>query len=122
MNTADQIAEFVILWDKLQHIQLTNTSDTIAWRWTANGLYSSKSAYQIQFQGSYCSFNAEALWTASAEGKHKLFAWLLVQDRILTADRLLARNWNCDPVYILCDQVEETAQVCIVSSPVRSGI
>jgi hypothetical protein len=110
MNTADQIVEFVILWDKLQHIQLTDTSDTIAWRWTANGLYSSKSAYQIQFQGSYCSFNAEASWTASAEGKHKLFAWLLVQDRILTADRLLARNWNCDPVYILCDQVEETAQ------------
>jgi hypothetical protein len=30
MNTADQIVEFVILWDKLQHIQLTDTSDTIA--------------------------------------------------------------------------------------------
>jgi hypothetical protein len=32
-----------------------------------------------------------------------------VQSKILTADKLLARNWMCDPRCILCDQTPETA-------------
>ncbi|KAG2617972.1 hypothetical protein PVAP13_3NG258106 [Panicum virgatum] len=40
-------------------------------------MYSSKSAYDNQFVGSYCTFNANAIWKAKAEGKHRLFAWLL---------------------------------------------
>lgn len=43
------------------------------------------------------------------EGKHRFFAWLLVQCKILTADKLQIRNWPCDPMCVLCDQVEETA-------------
>jgi hypothetical protein len=109
MNTAEQMAEFVILWDMVQQIRLSDATDSILWRWTGNGLYSSKSAYRVQFQGSYCSFNTDALWSATGEGKHKLFLWLLVQDRILTADRLLLRHWPCDPVCILCDQADENA-------------
>jgi hypothetical protein len=45
-----------------------------------------------------------------AEGKHRGFAWLLVQSKILTVDRLLARNWPCSPLCALCDQILETAE------------
>jgi hypothetical protein len=88
MSTADQIAEFIFLWDKLQHIQLPDVP---------------------QFCGAYCSFNSKAIWHASAEGKQKVFAWLLVQNRILTADLLMTRSWPCHLVCILCDQDLETA-------------
>jgi hypothetical protein len=47
MNTVDEMAEFVLLWDKLQSTELTETQDIIVWRWTANGMYSSKSAYRV---------------------------------------------------------------------------
>jgi hypothetical protein len=62
MSTADQIAEFIFLWDKLQHIQLSDVSDSISWRWTALGKYSSKSSYTVQLRGAYCSFNSKAIW------------------------------------------------------------
>jgi hypothetical protein len=57
-------------------------------RWTARAHYSSKSAYDIQFRGTYCTFNNKAIWRAKAEEKHRLFAWLLIQNKILTADLL----------------------------------
>jgi hypothetical protein len=109
MNTVDKMAEFMLLWDKLQSAELTETQDTIVWRWTANGMYSSKSAYRVQFRGSYCSFNSRAIWSATSEGKHKIFLWFLIQNKVLTADHLLVRNWPCDPACILCDQAWETA-------------
>ena len=45
----------------------------------------------------------------TAKGKHKFFAWLLVQSKFLTADKLAARNWLCNPVCSLYDQEPETA-------------
>jgi hypothetical protein len=110
MSTADQLAEFVLLWDRLLQVQLTDSPDQIRWRWAADGKYSSKSAYEFQFKGTYCTFNNRALWRAKAEEKHRLFAWLLVQNKILTADKLQVRNWPSDPICRLCDQELETAQ------------
>lgn len=42
-------------------------------------------------------------------GKHKFFAWLLVQTKLLTADKLTKRNWPCDEQGCLCDQESESA-------------
>lgn len=50
-----------------------------------------------------------AIWKSKTEGKHRFFAWLLVQRKILTADKLIARNWPCQPVCSLCDQELESA-------------
>jgi hypothetical protein len=68
-----------------------------------------KSAYNAQFMGSYSQFNGNSIWKAEAEGKHKFFAWLLVQCKILTADKLMARQWPCNPLCSLCNQEQETA-------------
>ena len=109
MNTVEEMAEFVTLWDLVQQVVLTDRSDEISWRWTADGAYSSKSAYLAQFIGSFSTFQGCGVWKAHAEGKHKFFAWLLVQNKILTAEKLAKRNWPCDPVCRLCDQEQETA-------------
>jgi hypothetical protein len=114
MSTADEIAEFVVLWGHLQDLQLNNQEDVIRWRWTADGRYIAKSAYAIQFAGSYSSFNSMAIWRAKAEGKHRFFGWLLVQCKLLTADKLLLRNLTCNPVCPLCVQdLETTEHLCL---------
>jgi hypothetical protein len=95
MTTAEEMAELIWLWDKLLTVQLLDEQDSIVWKWTPHGFYTAKSAYLAQFNGSYYTFNTTAIWRAQAEGKHRLFAWLLVQSKILTADQLLNMNWPC---------------------------
>jgi hypothetical protein len=57
---------------------------------------------------------ANSIWKAHAEGKLKFFAWLLVQAKILTADKLELRHWPCNPICSLCDQEAEiAAHICI---------
>jgi hypothetical protein len=51
-----------------------------------------KSAYQVQFVGSYSTFDNKAIWKSEVEDKHRFFAWLLVQCKLLTADNLTARK------------------------------
>jgi hypothetical protein len=109
MNTVEEMAEFIQLWDLVTQTQLGEEEDTITWRWTASGEYSTKSAYLAQFNGSHSTFQATALWQAHAEGKHKFFAWLLVQTKLLTADKLTKRNWPCNEQCCLCDQESESA-------------
>jgi hypothetical protein len=110
MSTATEMAEFVLLWEQVQAVQFSDLQDVIRCKWTANGLYTSKSAYDIQFTGSYCTFNSKAIWKAKAEGKHRFFAWLMVQEKLQTADNLLVKGTACDPVCCLCDQELETAK------------
>ena len=109
MSTAEEMAEYIMLWEVVQEVQFSQEPDQISWKWTSNGLYSSKSAYEIQFAGSYCTFNTQAIWKAKTEGKHRFFAWLLVQGRIQTADVLLPKGVQCNPICCLCDQEPETA-------------
>jgi len=109
MQTIEEMASFVKLWDLVQQVQLTNEPDKIYWRWTADGNYNAKSAYNVQFTGAFSNFSANSIWKAEAEGKHKFFAWLLVQCKILTADKLTVRQWPCNPICVLCNQEQETA-------------
>jgi hypothetical protein len=66
---------------------------SICWRQS----YTAKSAYLAQFRGSYSTFNSTALWKAHTEGKHRLFAWLLIQEIYLAI------------LCVLCDQLPESA-------------
>ena len=61
MNSVTKMAEFIYLWDRVAQFTLDEGQDAIAWKWTASGEYSSKSAYLAQFNGSYSTFNANAI-------------------------------------------------------------
>jgi hypothetical protein len=110
MTQAEEMAELITLWALVDEVQLQDREDVLRWRWTADGIYTSKSAYEVQFRGSFCTYNSTSIWKAKAEGKHKFFTWLLIQSKILMADKLQARNWPCNPVCPLCDQAPETAE------------
>ena len=117
MQTVEEMANFVKLWDLVQEVQLNNEPDSITWKWTSDGNYTAKSAYNVQFLGSYSHFNGESIWKAESEGKHKFFAWLMVQCKLLTADKLLARHWPCNPICSLCNQEHEIAAHLILHCP-----
>ncbi|RCV34837.1 hypothetical protein SETIT_7G189700v2 [Setaria italica] len=103
MNNATELAEFVRLWDLIQEINFTDSPDEIVWRWTVDGVYTAKSAYKIQFKGSYYTFQAKTLWKAQVEGKHHFFLpgwWRLSvqavrkEHRRATAAILIYTWWN----------------------------
>ncbi|PNT71310.1 hypothetical protein BRADI_2g26218v3 [Brachypodium distachyon] len=53
ISNAVQLDEFVSLWLRLQAMVLyPGTHDSISWRWTFHGNYTSSSAYKAQFLGS----------------------------------------------------------------------
>jgi hypothetical protein len=117
MNSVEQMASFVQLWDLVQQVNLTSEQDTLTWRWTSHGEYTAKSAYEMQFVGASRDVPGMAIWRAQAEGKHKFFAWLLLQSRILTKDRLAARGWQGNSNCSFCSLHEETAEHLILSCP-----
>ena len=85
MESVEEMSSFIRLWDLVQNVQLTNETDVI------HGEYSAKTAYNIQFAGSRSQFDGAPIWRAEAEGKHRFFAWLMVQSKLLTADNLIKR-------------------------------
>ena len=94
MTTTTQLQEFIGLWIRLQGVQLQlDVQDTITWKWTADGVYSTRSVYLIQFRGSHRKFKHELIWKAQAENKCKLHAWILMHNKVLTADNLQKRGW-----------------------------
>jgi len=109
MSTVEEMAEFVRLWDLVQDVHFSDAEDQIAWKFTADGHYTAKSAYEVQFRGSFCTLRPNWIWSAHAEPKHRFFTWLLLQEKILTADLLQARNWPCNPACPLCQTTPESA-------------
>jgi hypothetical protein len=64
LDTPSLLEEYTTLYTSLTSIQLTNDSDVIVWRWTADGKYSVKLAYECQFRGAFTFFPAEKVWKA----------------------------------------------------------
>jgi hypothetical protein len=54
------------------------------------------------------SFPAPDIWHAHAEHKSKFFGWLVLHNRVLTADNMLKKNWSCDQICSFCECFQET--------------
>lgn len=95
-------------------------------KWTQNGIYTAKSAYEAQFQGTIISTNFQPLWIAEAEPKQRFLGWLILHQKILTSDNLLIRHWPCDWICSLCtDAFEDTnhlAKECSFTNSVWNQI
>lgn len=50
-----EIGEY-LLWRQLEPVQLSNQADTLTWKWSDSGVYSTRSCYNAMLQGStHCS-------------------------------------------------------------------
>jgi hypothetical protein len=105
----EHIRQYINLWIILRHVNLREgVADDIVWTLTEDGQYSAKSAYNAQFYGSTTSPPSSSVWKIWAPPKVKFFAWLVIQNRIWTADRLAKRGWpNCGSCP-LCQRAPES--------------
>lgn len=73
--------------------------DYITWKLTANGTYSTGSAYKAQFLGSTTTNYLSIIWKAWTPPKYKHFARLDIQNRLWTSAQLQHQGWlnigNC---------------------------
>jgi hypothetical protein len=105
----EEVREFVSLWHSISSTHnLNDLDDTIIWRWSADGNYSSSSAYKIQFATNFCKIKINPIWKAKTEPKCRFFAWTLLHNKILTADNLQKRGWPCNHNCSLCSLSLET--------------
>jgi hypothetical protein len=89
------MAQYIMLWiliDAVQFDREDTAEDAIVWRMTADGAYSARSAYALQFEGSKLSAFPSMVWKIRAPARCKFFMWLMLQNRIWTAGRLLLRE------------------------------
>jgi hypothetical protein len=81
ISSPSLLEEFILLFMALSQVELTLEKDRIKWRWTTDGQYIVKSAYECQFQGSIQQPLFHAMWEARSEPKCFFFAWLAMHDR-----------------------------------------
>jgi hypothetical protein len=99
--------QFQALQQTLQHQDLTNSFDTWTYIWV-NTSFTSKQAYN-HLRGSIEAAPIFSwIWKSSCQLKHKVFFWLLVQDRVSTTN-VLRRKHMYLPSYdcILCNENHE---------------
>lgn len=114
------LAEYFQLWTAIHNLQLnldTPEPDTIKWRFAADGTYSAKSAYDMQFMGTVSSDTQTIIWTIWAPPRIKFFLWLMLQNRIWTADRLQQRHWPNEYFCQLCLRNLETTDHLFTECP-----
>jgi hypothetical protein len=90
------LAQYVMLWTLVDGIPFNSndtSDDEIIWWRTGDGNYSARSAYELQFEGSHLSTFPSLVWKIWAPARCKFFTWLVLQNMIWTADRLLLREW-----------------------------
>lgn len=104
------IVQFVVLWELMDRVVLnTDESDTASWRLTHDGRFTVASAYAIQFEGAIRADFTTIVWKTEAPLRCKVFSWLAVLGKCLTADNLIKRNWPCNPICPLCRIKQEDA-------------
>ncbi|KAL6597426.1 hypothetical protein ACP70R_046866 [Stipagrostis hirtigluma subsp. patula] len=92
MSNNREIRQFVDIWRDTSSVQLGDQPDEIRWRFGQRGVYSSKSAYEVQFVGAQVELDWTVLWRVKTEPKCNFFCWLLVQNKLWTSDRILRRG------------------------------
>jgi hypothetical protein len=99
----------VQLWALIQNVHLNeDMEDDIYWKLTSNGEYSTTSTYNLQFFGLTESSFHKIVWKAWATPKAKHHAWLALQNRLWTADKLRRRGWDNCGLCPLCKKTKET--------------
>jgi hypothetical protein len=113
--TTEHLTQFITLWNLIVATVIQpDREDTIVWTQTSHGLYTTSSAYKAQFTDCPATPDLASIWKAWAPPKCNFFAWLILQDRVWTCDRLACRGWDHSPTCPLCGRTLETAHHLLV--------
>jgi len=113
--TTPAILDYLRLWDLVSQTQLSDSDYRLIWRWTADGKYTPKSAYQALLTASHPIPGCSRIWATWAPLRVKIFLWLAIRGRHWTADRRRRHGLPADDHCYLCDQDPETIDNIIAS-------
>lgn len=113
---AQVLCEYVLLWEKLEVIQLSPLeSDRLIWKWSENGAYTALSAYRAYFTRMTALVGAKHLWKSAVPPKVNFFFWLALHGCLWTAERRMRHNLQQDAACVICDQHDETTDHLLAS-------
>jgi hypothetical protein len=112
-----EVGQYLLLWQSVQNIHLTDAPDQLLWKWTADGTYSASSCYQASFLGSTTSHAWKLIWKTWAPPRVKFFHLVADLDRHWMAQRLARRGPPHHPRCLLCDQAPETMHHLMLECP-----
>jgi hypothetical protein len=70
IRSTQELHQFVHLWTLLRHCQqLTDQQDEFKGRFSSDGKYSTRSVYNMQFQGAFADFKWDHVWKLKTEEK-----------------------------------------------------
>jgi hypothetical protein len=107
--TVDANVQYLKLWSAVADVQLADDDDEFAWKWMADGAFTSRYAYRAFFHGTTALPGAVHVWNSFAPFKIRFRAWLSLRGRCWTADRRLRRGLPSHVLCSLCDAADETA-------------
>jgi hypothetical protein len=80
------------------------------WRFSSNGLFSSKSAYRSFYIGAETFEPWKRIWKSWTAPKCKVFVWLSINNKCWTTDKLKKKGLDYPENCVLCDQEDEIVQ------------
>lgn len=80
-----ELGEYLLLWRRIEHTELTTEPDRLRWTLTASGTYTAQSAYQATFHGAITCDAWKLTWKGWAPPRVRFFHWLAHLDRCWTA-------------------------------------
>jgi len=109
-------------WNEVVQLASTITfsfeEDTMIWRFSSNGIYSSQSLYKIiNFRG-VMPVHISAVWSLKIPPRVHFFLWLLAKNKLLTRDNLNIRQKLDDVRCLFCSEDESIHHLffdCVVS-------
>jgi hypothetical protein len=116
------VVQYLKLWTELQNTAIDDGLDTFSWKWTADGNFTSRSAYRAFFFGRTRLPGAAQVWHAFAPFKYQFHAWLALRKRCWTADRLARRGLLTHALCPLCTLAGETMDHLSLQCPFAATI
>ena len=101
---------------------LSEADDTFTWKWCANGCFSSRSACMKLFEGTVLLEEASLVWNSFVSMRFKFHAWLSLQKRCWSADRLirhgLPSHVDCPLCAVEIETLDSLSLQCRFSSAI----
>jgi zinc-binding in reverse transcriptase len=101
------------LYNKLAQVQLGTEEDSITWRWSNSGVFTTNSYYYWLEFGGIKSPQFQITWSAYISLKIKIFLWLVQKNKILTKENLRKRGWQGDTKCIFYNELETTEHLFV---------
>ena len=116
--TVQVILDYLIVWDMTREVHLLDDrADRLCWKWTADKVFSTSSAYQSFFIGQHPVEGERLLGKVRAPSKSKFCIWLVLHDRCWIAAQRKRHGLHDDDCCALCAQSSETINHLLIECP-----